>query len=228
MSRPLIGITTYFDAARWGTWVREAVISPPAYTKAVDRAGGAPVLVPPLSQGAIDGYVRGLSGLILAGGVEVDPAAYGEERDERLEEPQPGRDRFELTLARAAIDAGVPLLGVARGMHVINIALGGTLIPWLPSAVHHERHGASTPHVITVSVSSKVGKAIGDRIEVSTPHNQAVKRLGNGLLAIAWADDQIVEAVELPGHPFCVGVQWHPERGDDNRLVDALVEAAMP
>jgi gamma-glutamyl-gamma-aminobutyrate hydrolase PuuD len=228
MSRPLIGITTYFDAARWGTWVREAVLSPPAYAKAVDRAGGAPVMLSPLSQGAIDGYVRGLSGLILAGGVEVDPAAYGEERDERVEEPQPGRDRFELALARAAVEAGVPVLGVARGMHVLNVALGGSLIPWLPAAVHHERHGASAPHVIQVSVSSKVGKAIGDRIEVVTPHNQAVKRLGNGLLAVAWADDQIVEGVELPGHRFCVGVQWHPERGDDNRLVDALVEAAIP
>ncbi|MET8141022.1 gamma-glutamyl-gamma-aminobutyrate hydrolase family protein [Sphaerisporangium sp. NPDC005288] len=228
MSRPLIGITTYFDAARWGTWVREAVLSPPAYAKAVDKAGGAPVLIPPLSLGAIDGYVRGLSGLILAGGVEVDPASYGEEREERVEEPEPRRDRFEIALAGAAIQAGIPVLGVARGMHILNVALGGTLIPWLPDAVHHERHAASAPHVLQVSVSSKVGKAVGDRIEVAMPHHQALRRLGDGLLAIAWADDQIIEAVELQGHRFCVGVQWHPERADDNRLVDALVEAAMP
>ncbi|GGK90081.1 gamma-glutamyl-gamma-aminobutyrate hydrolase [Sphaerisporangium melleum] len=228
MSRPLIGITSYFDPARWGTWVREAVLSPPAYTKAVDRAGGAPVLIPPLSLGAIDGYVRGLSGVILAGGVEVDPAVYGEERDERVEEPQPGRDRFEIALAAAAIQAGVPVLGVARGMHVLNVALGGTLIPWLPDAVHHERHAATAPHVLQVSVSSKVGKALGDRVEVAMPHHQGLRRLGDGLIAVAWADDQIIEAVELQGHRFCVGVQWHTERGDDNRLVDAFVEAAMP
>ncbi|MDH2426231.1 gamma-glutamyl-gamma-aminobutyrate hydrolase family protein [Sphaerisporangium sp. TRM90804] len=228
MSRPLIGITTYFDAARWGTWVREALISPPAYAKAVDRAGGAPVLVPPLSLGAVAGYVRGLSGLIVAGGVEVDPAAYGEERHERVEEPQPQRDRFELALVKAAVEAGVPVLGVARGMHVINVAQGGTLIPWLPEAVHHERHAAGEAHVIQISVSSKVGKAVGDRIEVVTPHHQAPRRLGEGLIAVAWADDQIIEGVELQGHPFCVGVQWHPERGGDNRLVDALVEAAIP
>jgi gamma-glutamyl-gamma-aminobutyrate hydrolase PuuD len=228
MSRPLIGITTYFDAARWGTWVREAVLSPPAYAKAVDKAGGAPVLIPPLSLGAVDGYVRGLSGLILAGGVEVDPAVYGEEWDERVEEPQPGRDRFEMALAKAAIEADVPVLGVARGMHVLNVTLGGTLIRWLPEAVHHDRHAASTPHSIQVSVSSKAGKAIGDHIEVSTPHHQGLRRLGTGLIAIAWADDQIVEGVELQGHRFCVGVQWHPERGKDNRLVDALVEAAIP
>ncbi|WP_214410375.1 gamma-glutamyl-gamma-aminobutyrate hydrolase family protein [Sphaerisporangium fuscum] len=228
MPRPLIGITTYFDAARWGTWVREALISPPAYAKAVDRAGGAPVLVPPLSTGAIDGYLRGLSGLILAGGLEVDPEVYGEQRDDRLDEPHPRRDAFEVALAKAAIQADVPLLGVSRGLHVINVALGGTLIPWLPDAVHHERHAATTPHLIQVSVSSKVGKAVGDRIEVSTPHHQALRRLGDGLMAVAWADDQIVEGVELQGHRFCVGVQWHPERGDDNRLVDALVEAAMP
>ncbi|GII82492.1 gamma-glutamyl-gamma-aminobutyrate hydrolase [Sphaerisporangium siamense] len=227
MPRPLIGITTYFDAARWGTWVREAAISPPAYAKAVDKAGGAPVLIPPLSLGAVDGYVRGLQGLILAGGVEVDPALYGEQWDERVEEPQPRRDRFETALANAAIEAGVPVLGVARGMHVLNVALGGSLIRWLPEAVHHDRHGQTAPHVIQVSVSSKVGKAIGDHIEVATPHHQAVRRLGAGLIAIAWADDQIVEGVELQGHRFCVGVQWHPERGDDNRLVNALVEAAL-
>ncbi|GII78852.1 gamma-glutamyl-gamma-aminobutyrate hydrolase [Sphaerisporangium rufum] len=228
MLRPLIGITTYFDPARWGAWVREAVISPPAYAKAVDRAGGSPVLVPPLSLGAIEGYVRGLSGLILAGGVEVDPAVYGEERDERVAEPQPGRDRFEIAIARAAIEADLPVLGVDRGLHVLNVALGGTLIPWLPQAVHHDRHAGGEPHVLQVSVSSKVGKAVGDRLEVTAPHHQGIRRLGDGLLAVAWADDQIVEAVELQGHRFCVGVQWHPERGGDNRIVDALVEAAMP
>jgi putative glutamine amidotransferase len=226
MSRPLIGITAYFEAARWGDWVREAVLSPPAYAKAVSRAGGAPVVLPPLNTFAIDDYVRGLRGLVLAGGVEVGASAYGEEPHERAPEPQEHRDRFELALARAAVQADVPILAIARGMHVLNVAQGGTLIPWLPEVLDNERHGEpGVPHVIQVSVSSKLGKAVGDKVEVVAPHTQSVRRLGNGLLAVAWADDQIVEGVELQGHRFGVGVQWHPER-EDGRIFDALVEAA--
>ncbi|GAA3446776.1 gamma-glutamyl-gamma-aminobutyrate hydrolase family protein [Planomonospora venezuelensis] len=228
MSRPLIGITSYLEAARWGTWVREAVLSPPAYARAVEKAGGAPVLLPPLTLAAVDDYVGGLSGLILAGGSELDPGLYGAARDERAEEPQPHRDRFELALARAAVAADLPLLAVARGMHVLNVAQGGSLIPSLPDVVDHDRHGeGGRVHTIQISVSSKLGKAIGDRAEVAAPHRQAVKRLGTGLLAVAWADDQIVEGIELQGHRFGVGVQWHPERDTDNRLVEALVEAAV-
>lgn len=227
MSRPLIGITAYFEAARWGAWVREAVLSPPSYAKAVDRAGGAPVVLPPLSLHAIDDYVRGLGGLVLAGGVELDPTTYGGDPEDRVEEPQPYRDRFELALARAAVQADVPILAVDRGMHVLNVAQGGTLIPWLPEVVDHDRHHESgRSHTIQVSVSSKLGKAVGDTIEVTSPHHQSVKRLGSGLLAVAWADDQIVEGIELQGHRFGIGVQWHPERADDARLMEALVEAA--
>ncbi|WP_433257243.1 gamma-glutamyl-gamma-aminobutyrate hydrolase family protein [Streptosporangium sp. CA-135522] len=227
MSRPLIGITAYLEAARWGNWVREAVLSPLSYARAVEKAGGLPVLLPPLNLGGVDDYARELSGIILAGGGELDPALYGAAREERVEEPQPHRDRFELALARAAVQADLPLLGVARGMHILNVARGGSLIPWLPEVVDHDRHaGAGRTHVIQISVSSKLGKAVGDRAEVTAPHHQAVKRLGADLLAVAWADDQIVEGVELQGHRFAVGVQWHPERGEDNRLVGALVEAA--
>ncbi|GIH80464.1 gamma-glutamyl-gamma-aminobutyrate hydrolase family protein [Planobispora longispora] len=227
MSRPLIGITSYLEAARWGTWVREAVLSPPAYARAVEKAGGAPVLLPPLGLSATGDYARGLSGLILAGGVELDPGLYGAAPEERAEEPQHHRDRFELALARAAVEADLPLLAVARGMHVLNVSQGGSLIPWLPDVVDHDRHAeGGRVHTVQISVSSKLGKALGDQAEVTAPHRQAVKRLGTGLLAVAWADDQIVEGIELQGHRFCVGVQWHPERGADNRLVEALVEAA--
>lgn len=227
MSRPLIGITAYFEAARWGAWVREAVLSPPSYAKAVERAGGAPVVLPPLNLHAIDDYVRGLGGLVLASGVEVDPSTYGEGHEDRVEDPQQHRDRFELALARAAVQADVPILAIGRGMHVLNVAQGGTLIPWLPDVVNHDRHAESgRTHVIQVSVSSKLGKAVGDAIEVTSPHHQSVKRLGSGLLAVAWADDQIVEGIELQGHRFGIGVQWHVERGEDKRLMEALVEAA--
>jgi gamma-glutamyl-gamma-aminobutyrate hydrolase PuuD len=224
----LIGVTAYLEAARWGTWVREAVLSPPAYARAVEKAGGAAVVLPSLGAGGIEDYVRRLDGLILAGGVEVDPAGYGAERDDRLDEPQPHRDYFELALARAAVQADLPILAISRGMHVLNVAQGGTLIPWLPDVVKHDRHGSSAkPHAIQVSVSSKLGKAIGDHAEAAFPHHQAVNRLGTGVLAVAWADDQIVEGVELQGHRFGVGVQWHPERGNDLRLFEALIEAAL-
>ncbi|NUR87455.1 MAG: C26 family cysteine hydrolase domain-containing family, partial [Nonomuraea sp.] len=141
MSRPLIGITSYFEAARWGDWVREAVVSPPSYAKAVERAGGAPVVLPPLGPHSVADYVRGLSGLLLAGGADLDPGTYGGEPGPHAAEPQPHRDRFELALARAAVRADLPILAVARGMHVLNVAQGGTLIPWLPEVLGHERHG---------------------------------------------------------------------------------------
>ncbi|MEZ0070707.1 gamma-glutamyl-gamma-aminobutyrate hydrolase family protein [Planotetraspora sp. GP83] len=227
MARPIVGITTYLEAARWGVWVREAVISPQGYARAVEKAGGAPVLLPPMSPVSAGDYVRGLDGLILAGGVEIDPSLYGEAAESRVEEPQGHRDRFELALTRAAVEANVPILAISRGMHMLNIAQGGTLIPWLPEVVAHERH-ETAKHVVTVSVSSKLGKAIGDRAEVTGAHHQAVKRLGTNLLAVAWADDQIVEGIELQGHRFAVGVQWHPERGTDNRLLEALIDASRP
>ncbi|GIH53738.1 gamma-glutamyl-gamma-aminobutyrate hydrolase [Microbispora rosea subsp. aerata] len=232
MARPIVGITTYLEAARWSTYVREAAVSPRAYARAVEKAGGAPVLLPPLSPVSAGDYVRRLDAVILAGGGEVDPALYGEiapgePDDDGLGAPQPQRDRFETALTQAAVEADVPLLAIARGMHVLNVARGGTLITSLPDAVGHNRHQTAR-HLLTVSVSSKVGKAIGDRAEVTGAHRRAVRRLGTGLIAVAWADDQIVEAVELQGHRFAVGVQWHPERGADNRLVEALVEAARP
>lgn len=226
MPRPLIGVTAYLEAARWGTWVREAVLSPPAYARAVEKVGGVPVVLPPLGAGGIDDYLRALDGLILAGGVELDPATYGEVKDDRLEEPQPHRDYFELALCRAAVQADLPILAIDRGMHVLNVAQGGSLIRWLPDAVKHDRHEAAAPHVLQVSVSSVLGKAIGDHAEIAFSHKQALNRLGNGVLAVAWADDQIVEGIEIQGHRFAVGVQWHPERGGDLSLFQALIEAA--
>ncbi|MFG1707292.1 gamma-glutamyl-gamma-aminobutyrate hydrolase family protein [Nonomuraea sp. M3C6] len=226
MTRPLIGITAYFEAARWSDWVREAVLSPPSYAKAVGRAGGAPVVLPPLGLHAIEDYVRGLQGVVLAGGVELAAASYNGEQDARVPEAQAHRDRFELALARAAVKADVPILAIARGMHVLNVAQGGTLIPWLPEVLDSDRHAEpGAAHTIQVSVTSKLGKAVGDRVEVTAPHHQSVRRLGSGLLAVAWAEDQIVEGIELQGHRFGVGVQWHPERADD-RLFDAFIEAA--
>jgi gamma-glutamyl-gamma-aminobutyrate hydrolase PuuD len=233
MARPIIGITTYLEPARWSVWVREAAVSPQAYARAVENAGGAPVLLPPLTTVSTRDYVRGLHGLVLAGGVEVDPALYGEAAGERpddaagddLDGPQPYRDRVEIALTQAAVEADLPVLGISRGMHVLNVAQGGTLFRSLPAEIGHERH-STAGHEVTISVTSKLGKAVGDRAGVTGAHRQAVKRLGTGFIPIAWADDQIVEGIELEGHRFAVGVQWHPERGSDIRLFEALVAAS--
>jgi putative glutamine amidotransferase len=184
-------------------------------------------MLPPIGTPAIEDYISGLQGIVLADGVELGAGNYGGEPDERVAEPQQHRDRFELALARAAVRADLPILGIARGMHVLNVAQGGTLIPWLPEVLDSDRHGEpGATHTIQVSVSSKLGKAVGDRVEVSAPHHQSVRRLGTGLLAVAWAEDQIVEGIELQGHRFGVGVQWHPERDGDARIFDAFIEAA--
>jgi putative glutamine amidotransferase len=211
--------------------VREAALLPVPYVRAVERAGGVPVLLPPTATlRGLGALVERLDGVVLAGGGDVDPDLYGAVRHAETGPPQPQRDRFELALARAVIDADVPFLAICRGMQVLNVARGGALVQHLPSAVGHHGHAPETGivghHPVRISGTSRVGEILGDAADVPTYHRQAVGRLGKGLTAVAWADDQVVEAVELPGHRFGVAVQWHPEEGRDGRLFEALVAAA--
>jgi gamma-glutamyl-gamma-aminobutyrate hydrolase PuuD len=232
MARPLIGITGQLEAAHWGDWVREAVLSPLTYTRAVERAGGTPVVVPPVPPESVARLVEGLDGLVLTGGTDVNPALYEDLPHEQTDAPDRRRDRFELALVRAAIEAGLPLLAIGRGLQVLNVARGGTLIQHLPEAVGHNGHAPGTAkmtrHDVTLSGGSALGKLLGDRAQVLALHHQAIKQAGDGLVTAAWADDQVIEAVELEGHRFAIGVQWHPEEGDDLRLLQALVKAATP
>lgn len=232
MARSLIGITGQLDAAHWGAWVREAVLSPITYTRAVERAGGTPVVLPPVPADSVARLVQGLDGLVLTGGTDVNPALYDAAPDENTDPPDRRRDRFELSLVRAAIDAGLPVLAIGRGLHILNVARGGTLIQHLPAAVGHSGHAADpvkmTPHDIRLSAGSQLGKLLGSQARVPALHHQAVQRAGTGLTAVAWAEDQVIEAVELQGHRFAIGVQWHPEEGNDLRLFDALAAAAAP
>jgi putative glutamine amidotransferase len=232
MARPLIGITGQLEAAHWGDWVREAVLSPLTYTRALERAGGTPVVVPPVPPESVARLVEGLDGLILTGGTDVSPALYQELPHEQTEAPDRRRDRFELALVRAAIEAGLPLLAIGRGLQVLNVARGGTLIQHLPEAVGHTGHAPGpakmTRHDVTLSDRSALGKLLGSKVQVLARHHQAIKQAGGGLVTVAWADDQVIEAVELEGHRFAIGVQWHPEEGDDLRLLQALVKAATP
>ncbi len=229
MARSLIGITGQLEAAHWGDWVREAVLSPVTYTRAVERAGGTPVVLPPVPADSVARLIQGLDGLVLTGGTDVNPALYDAAPHERTELPDRRRDRFELSLVRAAIEAQLPVLAICRGMHILNVARGGTLIQHLPDAVGHNGHAPDpvkmTPEDVQFSAGSQLGKLLGARARVPTLHHQAIQRAGSGLIAVARSEDQVIEAVELQGHRFAVGVQWHPEEGDDLRVFEALVAA---
>jgi gamma-glutamyl-gamma-aminobutyrate hydrolase PuuD len=201
-----------------------------SYSRAVERAGGIPVLLPPVPIDSVPRLVAGLDGLVISCGPDLDPRLYGAVQHEQTTQSDRRRDTFDLALVRAAIDAERPFLALCRGMHVLNVVRGGTLIQHLPEVVGHDRHAPDpvkmSVHDVQVSASSRLGQLLGPNVGVPTSHHQAVQRLGTGLLAVAWADDQIVEAVELQGHPFGIGVQWHPEEGEDLRIFTELVAAA--
>ena len=231
MARSLIGITGQFEAAHWGDWVREAVLSPLSYTRAVERAGGTPVILPPVPADSVARLAEGLDGIVFTCGTDVSPALYDAAPHEQTDPPNRRRDRFEVSLVRAAIDAQLPFLAICRGMHILNVARGGTLIQHLPDAVGHSRHAPDpykmAPHEVYLNAGSTVGQRLGSQARGPALHHQAIQRTGERLVTVAWADDQVIEAVELQDHPFGVGVQWHPEEGDDLRLFEALVEAAQ-
>ncbi len=225
MGRPIIGLTSELEAARWGNWIREAVISPVSYTRAVERAGGAPVMLPPVPPDSARAFVEGLAGLIFTGGRDVDPALYEQGRMEETDPPEHRRDRFELALMRAAIDADMPFLAIGRGMHVLSVARGGTLVQHLPG--HRPDALKYQPHDIELDASSQLGRLLGARVQAPASHHQAPDQAGTGVVVVGRSPgDEVIEAIELQGHRFGVGVHWHPEEGDDPRLLTALVNAA--
>jgi putative glutamine amidotransferase len=225
MGRPIIGITCELEAARWGDWLREAAVSPVSYTRAVERAGGAPVLLPPVPPDSVSSLVVRLDGLLFTGGRDVDPALYEQQRLDDTDLPEHRRDRFELRLMRAALEAGLPFLAIGRGLHVLTVARGGTLTQHLPE--HRPDRARYLPHDVHLADDSALGRLLGSKVQVPAAHHQAPDRLGDGLTVTGWSpDDQAVEAVEVAGYGFGVGVHWHPEESDDLRLLTALVEAA--
>ncbi len=231
---PTIGITTYHAHADWRGWPEEGVLLPWTYVTAIRANGGRPVLLPPGGDAAeADATVAVLDGVVIAGGGDIDPAIYGAARHPRTEVTAPDRDAWELALAEAAIRMNVPMLGICRGMQVVNVACGGTLHQHVPDLVGHEGHSGAPAgfgvHKVRVTSGRTVSGILpgGEYFEVPTHHHQAVNMLGDGLAAVAWADDGIIEAIEATTpHDFIVGVQWHPEQGEDYRLFRALVAAA--
>lgn len=230
---PRIGLTTYRDTAAWGVWNESADLLPSSYADAVALAGGLPMLLPPAAlddpAGAAHVALTGLHGLILAGGADVDPARYDAPRDEHTGPARTNRDTWELALTEAALATGMPVLAICRGMQVLNVARGGDLVQHLPDAVGHTGHcpvvGKHGRHPVTLEAGSTIGRLLGTTADVPTYHHQGVGRLGAGLVACGWAQDGVVEAVELPGPGWVVGVQWHPEVADGAPLFRGFTDA---
>lgn len=203
---------------------------PQAYVAAVVGAGGGAVLLPPMPFHPAH-VLSLLDGLVITGGADVGPSRYGAPPHDETDSPRDARDSWELALCQAAVESDLPLLAVCRGLQVLNVALGGTLHQHLPEVVGHDRHrrtpGAASSNPVTVEAGSALASILGPGTVGLCHHHQAVDRLGGRLRPVGFAADGTVEAVELPGQRFAVGVQWHPE-GDptDNRLFVAFVEAA--
>jgi putative glutamine amidotransferase len=228
-SRPLIGVSTYLESgARWGAWELEAALLPAGYPRLVQRAGGLAAMLPPDAPDHAAAAVARLDGLVIAGGPDVEPVRYGADRDARTGPPARERDAWELALIEAALAAGLPLLGICRGMQLLNVALGGTLLQHIDG--HAEVVGEFGRHPVKPVPGTRYAAVVPEETAVPMFHHQAVDRLGAGLVASAYAWDGTVEAVELPlgAGGWVLGVQWHPEMGEDVRVMRALVEAAGP
>ena len=226
----VVGITAYAEAARWGDWDVPAVLLPERYVASVVASGGVPVLLPP-QPALVSQVVPRLDALVIAGGPDVDPSRYGAERGPHTAWPRVARDAAELDVVAAATAGRVPLLGVCRGMQVMNVARGGSLVQHLPDVVGHEDHapgrGVYGRHQVTIEPGTRTAAALGlEKADVPTYHHQGLDRIGAGLVVTGWADDGTVEAVEDPSLPFFVGLQWHPEVGEDLTIFASLVAAA--
>jgi len=234
VSTPVIGICAAVERVRWGPWDDFVTMTPRSYVRAVQAAGGLAVLLPPDDAAAEDPDVLldRLDALLLAGGTDVDPAAYGARPHPELGSTVPERDRFELALAHRALERELPLLAICRGMQMLNVACGGTLVQHVPEVVGHEEHrhtpGQFADHEVRLEAGSRAAQAAGaDRLAVKSHHHQGVDELGESLVASGWADgDGLVEAIEDPGRRFVLGVLWHPEEDESSRLIAALVEEA--
>ena len=210
------------------------------YVASIEQAGGrARVLEVSESPRKVLGEIHGL---LLTGGGDVDPVFYREERHPSVEDAEPGRDEFELDLARRALDADLPLLAICRGSQVLNVAAGGTLVQDIPTAVETTLpHAVNQPrdaiaHEIHLTPGSRLGQVLGGSVgashtcRVNSRHHQSVGVIGRKLAASATAPDGVIEAIEAPGADFCIGVQWHPENfwqtGEFGSLFDAFVTTA--
>ena len=234
-AKPVIGVTTYLEQAQMGVWDTQAAYLPRVYFDAVNNAGGIAVLLPPQPVDAEISHavLSRLDGLIVAGGKDVNPALYGQDRLITTDEPREDRDDWETALLTAAIEDEVPFLGICRGLQMLNVARGGTLHQHLPDIVGSERYslggGVFADNEVFVDANTQVGSLLGggETLIGKSYHHQAIDAVGAGLSVTARSDDGTVQAVEVDGMPFGIAVQWHPEHTpEDLRLFAGLVEAA--
>jgi putative glutamine amidotransferase len=236
MARPTIGICTPLERARWGAWHLDAFLLPRTYVDAVHRAGAMALLLAPdpILVEDPDEILDRIDGLMLAGGADIDPGVYGAEPHPETIGSVPERDAFEVALVRRALERDMPVLGICRGMQVMNIACGGTLHQHLPELVGHEDHRRvlgsfdGADHDVRLAPGSLAARAAGEELHATkSHHHQGVDRVGDGLVVTGRAQlDELPEALEAEGSRFALGVQWHPEADDRSRLIAALVEEA--
>ena len=210
-------------------WRLPAALIPLDYVDAVERAGGRPVLIPPSDEG-VEETLAALDGIVFSGGADVDPAMYGAEAHPETDTPQSRRDAGELALMRAALERDLPMLAICRGFQLLNIARGGDLIQHLPETVgtndHKQIPGEFAEHPVEVKAETRLAGIVGERSDVTSHHHQAIGKIGDGLVETAWAADGTLEGLEDPSRRFAVGVQWHPETGEDRALFESLVDEA--
>ena len=229
----MIGLTTYLNQAQMGVWDVLASFLPAVYFHGITAVGGVAVLLPPqpVNPAIAERVLDGLDGLLITGGKDVDPAAYGHEPHPETDQPGRQRDAWEFALLDAALRRKLPVLGICRGTQVLNVALGGTLHQHLPDVIGHGGHRAGNAVFNTLPVrtvpGTRLAALVGESVDAKCYHHQAVAEVAKGLTVSARDADGVVEALELPGDGFVLAVQWHPEESlEDLRLFSAIVEAA--
>ncbi len=230
-----MGICAAIEQVRWGAWDETVALAPLSYARTVQQAGGLAFLLPPDDAAAESPgeLLDRIDALILAGGSDVDPASYGARPHPETKGQRAERDRFELALAHGALERDMPVLGVCRGMQMLNVAAGGTIEQHLPERLGHEGHrhtpGTFGDHEVVLEPGSLAARAAGgERSAVKSHHHQGAGELGEGVQATGWSDDddRLVEAIELPACDYALGVLWHPEEDERSRVMQSLVNAA--
>ena len=227
--KPRVGVTSYVEHARWGHWSSLATLTPFAYVRALSAAGARPLQLPPDAD-SVEETLDALHGLVVTGGVDVDPTLYGAESHPEMAGSRPERDRAEAALVAGALERDLPLLAICRGAQLLNVLRGGDVIQHLDEEraadVHGNGAGVTVEHELAVKSGSRLAALVGESTAVQSEHHQGFGRIGDGLEEVAWAPDGTVEALEDPTRRFALAVIWHPERGDDLALLRALTDEA--